>query len=113
MDEASACAGSGAIPFSSGTPAVLKVVSSQELHFTGFLWGPWLTDIYYPQFKLRDSSPRPEVTEHGHRVMGVAVFSATRWILSEHLLCDKWSMVMLSTYFEDAHSLGSHKESTA
>lgn len=51
------------------------------------------------------------MTEHGHRVMGVIIFSATCWILSEYLLRDGWSVVMLSTYSEDAHSLGSHNES--
>lgn len=43
--------------------------------------------------------------------MGVTIFSVTCWILSEHLLRDGWSVVMLSTYSEDAHSLGSHHES--
>ena len=61
---------SGAVPFSPGTSVAIKVVSSNKLHFTSFLWGPWLTDIYYPQFKLTDSFPRPEITEHSYQVMG-------------------------------------------
>lgn len=61
---------SGAVLFSPGTSAVMKVISSHELQFTGFLWGLWLTDIYYFQFKLMDSPPRPKITEHGPRVKG-------------------------------------------
>ena len=84
----------------------------------GFLWGPWLSDIYCPGFKLIDSPPGPEITEQSCWVTGLphSPFFHDPRTLSRHPLHEVPGRGGDAGTIQDIRKMlivwGSHKKST-